>query len=118
MPFSRMLSCDEHRLKPPSRGFLQRLAPNELEQAFRPHAKSLPSSCAAASSRFIAVDQRVILAHETLSESHSGYPWQIRCREGPTISVAVHNALNLNRHVSQSQPKAKSRQGDSMKTSE
>ena len=42
------------------RGILQQLDPNELEQAFRRHAESLDSSCAAAPSRFIAIDGKTL----------------------------------------------------------
>ena len=38
------------------RWILQRLDPDELEQAFRRHAESLDGSCADAPSRFIAID--------------------------------------------------------------
>ena len=76
------------------------LDPNELEQAFRRHAKSLDVSCAAAPSRFIAidgktlrqsfdafadrkaahvlsafaVDHRIILAHEVIDEKSNEIP--------------------------------------------
>ena len=42
------------------RGILRQLDPNELEQAFRRHAESLDSSCAAAPSRLIAIDGRTL----------------------------------------------------------
>ena len=42
------------------RGILQRLDPAELEQAFRRHADGLDRSCAAAPSRFIAIDGKTL----------------------------------------------------------
>ena len=42
------------------RGILQRLDPAELEQAFRRHAEGLDRSCAAAPSRFIAIDGKTL----------------------------------------------------------
>ena len=82
------------------RGILRQLDPNELEQAFRRHAESLDVSCAAAPSRFIAidgktlrqsfdafadakaahvlsafaVDHRIILAHEVIDEKSNEIP--------------------------------------------
>ena len=82
------------------RGILQQLDPNELEQAFRRHAESLDSSCAAAPSRFIAIDgktlrqsfdafadrkaahvlsafaveHQIILAHEVIDEKSNEIP--------------------------------------------
>ena len=82
------------------RGILQQLDPDALEQAFRRHAESLDSSCAAAPSRFIAidgktlrqsfdafadrkaahvlsafaVDHRIILAHEVIDEKSNEIP--------------------------------------------
>ncbi len=82
------------------RWILQRLDPDELEQAFRRHAESLDGSCADAPSRFIAidgktlrqsfdafadrkalhvlnafaVDHRIILAHEVIDEKSNEIP--------------------------------------------
>ena len=82
------------------RGILQRLDPNELEQSFRRHAEGLDRSCAAAPSRFIAidgktlrqsfdafadrkaahvlsafaVDHQIILAHEVIDEKSNEIP--------------------------------------------
>lgn len=42
------------------RGILQQIDPDELERAFRRHAGSLDSFCAAAPSRFIAVDGKTL----------------------------------------------------------
>jgi DDE_Tnp_1-associated len=82
------------------RWILQRLDPDELEQAFRRHAESLDGSCADAPSRFIAidgktlrqsfdafadrkavhvlnafaVDHRIILAHEAIDEKSNEIP--------------------------------------------
>jgi hypothetical protein len=42
------------------RGILQRLDPAELEGAFRRHAVGLDRSCAAAPSRFIAIDGKTL----------------------------------------------------------
>ena len=42
------------------RGILQRLDPAELERAFRRHAEGLDRSCAAAPSRFIAIDGKTL----------------------------------------------------------
>ena len=42
------------------RGILQRLDPAELERAFRRHAEGLDQSCAAAPSRFIAIDGKTL----------------------------------------------------------
>jgi hypothetical protein len=82
------------------RGILQRLDPNELERAFRRHADGLDRSCAAAPSRFIAidgktlrqsfdafadrkaahvlsvfaVDHQIILAHEVIDEKSNEIP--------------------------------------------
>jgi len=82
------------------RGILQRLDPAELERAFRRHAEGLDQSCAAAPSRFIAidgktlrqsfdafadrkaahvlsafaVDHQIILAHEVVDEKSNEIP--------------------------------------------
>ena len=82
------------------RWILQRLDPDELEQAFRRHAESLDGSCADAPSRFIAidgktlrqsfdafadrkaahvlsafaVDHQIILAHEVIDEKSNEIP--------------------------------------------
>ena len=42
------------------RGILQQLDPNELEQAFRRDAERFDSSCAAAPSRIIAIDGKML----------------------------------------------------------
>ncbi|WP_201281662.1 hypothetical protein [Methylosinus sp. Ce-a6] len=42
------------------RGILRQLDPDELEKAFRRHAESLDRSCAAAPSRFIAIDGKTL----------------------------------------------------------
>ena len=81
-------------------GILQRLDPAELERAFRRHAEGLDQSCAAAPSRFIAidgktlrqsfdafadrkaahvlsafaVDHQIILAHEVVDEKSNEIP--------------------------------------------
>ncbi len=49
------------------RWILQRLDPDELEQAFRRHAESLDGSCADAPSRFIAIDGKTLRQVSTLS---------------------------------------------------
>lgn len=82
------------------RGILRQLDPDELEQAFRRHAEGLDRSCAAAPSRFIAidgktlrqsfdafadrkaahvlsafaVDHQIILAHEVIDEKSNEIP--------------------------------------------
>lgn len=82
------------------RGILQQLDPAELERAFRRHAQGLDQCCAAAPSRFIAidgktlrqsfdafadrkaahvlsafaVDHRIILAHEVVDEKSNEIP--------------------------------------------
>jgi hypothetical protein len=82
------------------RGILRQLDPVELEQAFRRHAEGLDRSCAAAPSRFIAidgktlrqsfdafadrkaahvlsafaVDHQIILAHEVIDEKSNEIP--------------------------------------------
>ncbi|WP_198008877.1 hypothetical protein [Methylocystis rosea] len=50
--------CDERQLTPCAESC--QLDPNELEQAFRRHAESLDVSCAAAPSRFIAIDGKTL----------------------------------------------------------
>lgn len=82
------------------RGILQQLDPAELERAFRQHAQGLDRCCAAAPSRFVAidgktlrqsfdafadrkaahvlsafaVDHRIILAHEVVDEKSNEIP--------------------------------------------
>jgi hypothetical protein len=82
------------------RGILQQLDPAELERAFRQHAQELDRCCAAAPSRFVAidgktlrqsfdafadrkaahvlsafaVDHRIILAHEVVDEKSNEIP--------------------------------------------
>jgi hypothetical protein len=82
------------------RGILQQVDPDELERAFRRHAEALDQSCAAAPSRFIAidgktlrqsfdafadrkaahvlsafaVDHKIILAHEVIDEKSNEIP--------------------------------------------